>query len=215
MFIKIPSLEKEINFDPGFVAPLTLSRHNAAVSRNASRFGGGSAVTLLPKVVGSSVPRIRDASKNLLQFYKQDDPIPKRDPSTITKQKTEFVFPQIGLKKHDDELEELKLSKQKAKNPTANESQIRAKASTVQLPGNIEDDSAPSFNGFPRRATTTANGKAHLIGPTNKMDIIADYSKALQSGLISYNEYIKKLSVLSLHKVPIGNSIQRHFHLIR
>jgi len=91
----------------------------------------------------------------------------------------------------------------------------RTKAATVQLPTSLKEESFKTSNGFPRRATTTATGKSHLIGPMNKMDIIADYSKALQNGLISYNEYMKKLSVLSLHKVALGKSAQRHFQLVR
>ena len=201
-------MEKGIHPESGIVLPLTLSRHNAAVSRNANRFRGTGSVTFLPKVEGNS---LLGQHQGLLRFDHHDQ---GREPHNFAKRKTQLNLPRIGLKRDEDfEIDETNFHKRRRGVVTMNES--RAKASTVQLPNTIDDDSSRNFSGFPRRATTTATGKAHLIGPMNKMDIIADYSKALQNGLISYNEYMKKLSVLSLHKVPLGKSAQRQFHLVR
>ena len=202
-------MDKGIHPESGIVLPLTLSRHNAAVSRNANRFRGGGTVTFLPKVEGNSLM----GNQNLMKFYHPDMPSQSREPHVVSKRKSQFVLPRIGLKRDEFDFEENNIHKRRKGVVTMGES--RTKATTVQLPTTTEEDSFRSFNGFPRRATTTATGKAHLIGPMNKMDIIADYSKALQNGLISYNEYMKKLSVLSLHKVPLGKNVQRHFQLVR
>ena len=152
-------------------------------------------------------------SQNTVKFFQPEMPSQSREPHIVTKRKTQFILPRIGLKRDEYDYEENAIYKRRKGIVTVGES--RAKAATVQLPPGMEDDNFRNFNGFPRRATTTATGKSHLVGPMNKMDIIADYSKALQNGLISYNEYMKKLSVLSLHKVPLGKSMQRHFHLVR
>ena len=86
--------------------------------------------------------------------------------------------------------------------------------STVKLPFQ-EDVNIGGENAFPRRLGTTANGKAHLIGPKNKLDILSDYGKAVKGGLITYDQYMKNLSSLSLHKVTLSNSVERHFHIVR
>ena len=61
----------------------------------------------------------------------------------------------------------------------------------------------------------TVKGKTRLIGPMNKMDMIVEYSKLLQNRIINYDQYINKLSKLSLHKIVLGNSGLRHYHIIR
>ena len=209
---QIPSFENGVYSNSEILLPLTLIRHHAAVSRNANRLRGGVSAPLLPKVEGNSLLRDPETQASVLRFYSDDNPPDHpREPHYVVKRKTQFVLPRIGIKR-DENGDDGSIHKRRKGVATVDEN--RNKTSTVQLPSSAEDD-FHNFNGFPRRVTTTATGKAHLIGPMNKMNMIADYSRALKNGHITYNEYMKKLSVLSLHKVPMGNSVQRQFHLIR
>ncbi|CAK8683347.1 unnamed protein product [Clavelina lepadiformis] len=227
--IMIPENEHTIGTD--ILLPLTISRQQAAATRNTNRVRGGAstAFSFLPQVVGSSLEKKshvqQDSSKYLKDIYQLDlENLGKLNLQMVSDEnkpagfgslprKSQVNLPQISLKRDDYELEESQIRWKKRK--VLEPGQPARPAATVQLPSRRDKESISISNSFPRRATTTANGKAHLIGPMNKMEMIADYSKALQSGVISYNEYMKKLSVLSLHRVTLPNSAQRQFHIIR
>lgn len=80
-------------------------------------------------------------------------------------------------------------------------------------PARYQNNATKLPRGVKQQPNTT--GKSRLIGPMNKMDMIAEYSKMLQNRTINYDQYIKKISKLSLHKVDLENSGMRHFHVVR
>nr|XP_026693600.1 uncharacterized protein LOC108950144 isoform X2 [Ciona intestinalis] len=202
----------------GIVLPFTLSRHQTSTIRNMGRKRGGTtqAFSFLPSVVGNSIGRKSDAFNSDMRDFYQSELNRARDKgygmgqakSTLPlHRKTALNLPALPRVKR---MEGPKPTEDKA------ETQQRRTAATVQFPARRSDNRQIEItNGFPRRATTTANGKSHLIGPMNKMDMIAGYSRAMQGGMMTYDEYIRKLSVLSLHKVTTTNGTNRHFQIVR
>lgn len=128
--------------------------------------------------------------------------------------KTPVNLPRIGSKRDEDEDLGTVNAGRRRKGVAPTNHASKRNATTVQFPTRGAKEQG-GMGGFPRRATTTATGKSHLVGPMNKMDMIAYYSKAMQDRMITYDEYIKKLSVLSLHKVTLPDSSMRHFQIVR
>ncbi|XP_026693595.2 uncharacterized protein LOC108950144 isoform X2 [Ciona intestinalis] len=215
--IMIP-LEDGSRESEGIVLPFTLSRHQTSTIRNMGRKRGGTtqAFSFLPSVVGNSIGRKSDAfSSDMRDFYLSElnhardkgYGLGPAEPTLPLHRKTALNLPALP-----------RVKRMEGRKPTDDkgETQQRRTAATVQFPARRSDNRQIEItNGFPRRATTTANGKSHLIGPMNKMDMIAGYSRAMQGGMMTYDEYIRKLSVLSLHKVTTTNGTNRHFQIVR
>lgn len=215
--------------------PLVLSRQHATRRNLRKKDGAVRTYSYLPKVVGNSISR---KDKNKRQGGKLGSETNSTSPNSIysniflpstaeeqclskracVPRKTPVNLPKLAKKHEDDCDPDVKDGVVRRRKGVAPLERNRSKrnANTVQLPTASSDEQNPGLtNGFPRRATTTATGKSHLIGPMNKLDMIAYYSRAMQERLITYDEFIKKLSVLSLHKVAMPNSSLRHFQIVR
>ncbi|XP_039259562.2 uncharacterized protein LOC120336021 [Styela clava] len=133
--------------------------------------------------------------------------------------KTEFSLPFISLHMQDGESapplsteEQKRVAKRKIfTQPVENQSKRPQRATRPRVWRPQPQVGSRTANGV----KLTPTGKAHLIGPMNKMDMIVEYSKLLQNKVINYEQYVNKLSKLSLHKIDLGNSGLRHYHIVR
>lgn len=142
--------------------------------------------------------------------------------------KTEFSLPYISLHVQQENAEAISpnfrekpatrrdLSKKRKLQTVESVAMRQYKAGKMKnATGKYNQSTRAAVMGYSGVLKTTATGKSHLIGPMNKMDMIVEYSKLLQSKIINYDQYIKKLSILSLHKIDLGNNGLRQYHIVR
>ena len=215
--LQIPELPHDVDILPNFFQQAQL-RRNTHVKRYKNVSSNSS--LHLPDVrqkfhssmgFDSSNPRGTrkgDKRRSVMAMRSKDVDPAKQNPNNLSPDTT-FILPHIQRYNEDAEI------KKKRRITFSDDDEFpspQREIATVRLP--LRDDDRVE-NGFPRRSTTTANGKAHLIGPKNKLEILSDYGKAMKGGLITYEQYMKNLSSLSLHKITLANSVERHFHIVR